>query len=358
MVRRLIPFTGGGLAAMLVASAMAGPEPSAPAADVPMATHASRGAACGHCHDDPHSAKDTATAGQFMDCGACHFTDHWSPPDFGLERHAALSFPLEGLHQAVPCGRCHVDAQLVGMPQECAGCHLDRHRGILGDRCEECHAVTGFTPVPDFAHTRTGFELEGRHASTACTDCHRGPNGQKLRQGVGPTCDTCHEATHGDLGSACESCHPLAGGAFASARGKDVFDHRVTGFPLERRHTAQACGSCHVKGQPRPDTRCSSCHVSPHMGQLGFQCQDCHTADRWTLARFDHDVTAFPLRGSHFVATCASCHTGQRWVGLTTQCWDCHALDAARAPGNVDAHRFGRSDCGDCHNVWRWRFAP
>lgn len=345
---RLLPFSGGALTALLVASALAGAS-----ADPPAPSHG-RDAACVHCHPGPHE-KGGATAEQFTACGSCHATEHWTPATFDLTRHASTAFPLTGKHEAVDCARCHVQAQLVGLPAECAGCHIDRHRGILGDACESCHAVNGFTPVADFVHTRTGFTLEGKHATTACADCHRGDNGQKLRQGVGPACDTCHESTHAAFKRACDTCHPVAGGSFASARGKHLFDHRTTGFPLERRHAAQMCGSCHVKGKPLPDTRCASCHVTPHMGQLGFQCQDCHAPDRWTLARFDHDLTMFPLRGAHFTTSCASCHTSQRWVGLTNQCWDCHALDAARAPTNIEAHRFGRSDCGDCHTTWRWR---
>ena len=92
------------------------------------------------------------------------------------------------------------------------------------------------------------------------------------------------------------------------------------------------------------------------MGQLTTSCEDCHRPDRWRLVRFDHDLTAVPLRGAHMVTPCTSCHTNQRWIGLTTVCWDCHAGDAARAPRTVDAHGFGRVECQDCHSLWRWSF--
>jgi len=88
-----------------------------------------------------------------------------------------------------------------------------------------------------------------------------------------------------------------------------------------------------------------------------MDCAECHRPDRWRLARFDHDQTAWPLRGRHFTTACASCHTGQRWVGLPTECWDCHALDAGRANATSGVpHPFGAVDCTDCHfSGWRWR---
>lgn len=344
---RLMPFVGGCLGALLVASAIA----EQPGAGMP--AHTGRDAACVHCHTNPHITKEHEP-GRFQECVSCHVTEHFRPSTFGVEQHSALDFPLSGRHEAVACGQCHVGQKLIGLPMECAGCHVDRHRGLLGEACTDCHAVTGFTPVEGFVHEQTGFARVGKHAEAACEACHQGPNGQKLRQGAGPACGTCHESTHADFGRACSDCHAVDKGDFASARG--LFDHRTTGFPLERRHAVQACGSCHAKGAPKPDTRCASCHTGPHDGQLGTQCQDCHAPDRWTLTRFDHDVSGFPLRGAHFTTPCASCHTNQRWIGLTTECWDCHALDAARAPTNVDAHRFGRSDCRDCHTTWKWTF--
>ena len=93
-----------------------------------------------------------------------------------------------------------------------------------------------------------------------------------------------------------------------------------------------------------------------HSGQLGADCEECHLPDRFRVVRFDHDRTAWPLRGRHFMTPCVSCHTGQRWVGLTDECWDCHAADAARGKARVpEAHPFGRIDCAGCHtSQWKW----
>lgn len=312
-------------------------------------------AACVHCHDNPHG-REPAEAERFDACASCHVEEHFAPSTFDVARHATLAFALEGKHTDVACSTCHFETALTGLPNACAGCHVDRHRGLLGEDCTSCHAVTGFKPVEGFDHARTGFDLTGPHQGPACADCHQGTNGDALRMGRGAACDSCHTPGHGDFGRRCDSCHTLDGKAFATARVR--FDHRTTGFPLERRHGSQPCISCHARGEKVPDARCSSCHLNPHVGQMGGRCADCHEPDRWSLIRFDHDASGFPLRGAHFMATCTECHTGQRWIGLTDACWDCHASDAGRAlqRTGIEAHRFGRTDCEDCHNVWRWSF--
>lgn len=310
--------------------------------------HAGEARACADCHDDPHPAPDTAP------CASCHGTTGWLPTSFSVADHAETALPLEGAHVEVACGQCHVRHKLTGLPTECAGCHVDRHRGLLGDDCASCHAVEGFTPVEGFEHGATGFELDTPHQPLDCAACHEGEHARALRTGAGPGCTTCHAEAHADFDGDCVRCHRPADATFAAARASGAFDHATTGFELHRRHGAQPCASCHPVGAKTPPPRCGSCHVDPHAGQLGSQCADCHRADRWRLARFDHDLTGWALRGRHFVTPCADCHVSERWVGLTTECWDCHAGDAARAPAAVPAHRSGRVTCGDCHGTWHW----
>jgi hypothetical protein len=171
------------------------------------------------------------------------------------------------------------------------------------------------------------------------------------------TCATCHAPGHatftaGPAAMPCVSCHTPKVATFAAA----TFDHqREATFPLERRHASQPCAACHPPGAANPDSRCQSCHLDPHSGQLGTGCDDCHRPDRWRVVRFDHDRTLFPLRGRHFVAPCLACHTNQRWVGVPYHCWDCHAIDVRRAPASVPAHTAGLTSCDDCHSLWSWR---
>lgn len=324
---------------------VAGPAALADDAPAPL-VHGPSGVACVHCHVDPHAGAGGET------CQTCHATETWTPALFTVVQHEQTAFPLEGRHQRVACGRCHVDARLVGLPQACNECHLDRHRGKLGDQCQECHSPSGFVPtLVTFDHeAHVGFALTGAHA-VGCPECHEGDNGRAMRVVQDATCSTCHAPAHGDFGP-CEDCHDPAKGVFAGTS----FDHgRETPFRLERRHAAQACTACHPVGSDIPDDRCASCHVDVHAGQLGTACTDCHRPDRWRLVRFDHDRTLFPLRGRHFVAPCGSCHTNDRWVGLRTDCFECHVFELQRAPAFVPAHTAGLADCGGCHNTWTWR---
>jgi hypothetical protein len=91
---------------------------------------------------------------------------------------------------------------------------------------------------------------------------------------------------------------------------------------------------------------------SPH-GPGGQPCSDCHTTAGWTPVlfplKFDHDTTAFPLRGEHRNTTCLSCHTTLRFAGTPTECVSCHRkdYDAALAVNHATAG-FGY-DCTECH---------
>lgn len=306
--------------------------------------HGLEDAACTHCHTDPHPVGDRA-------CVDCHDLEAWAPSTFTAVDHAALAFPLEGKHADVPCRDCHLELALTGLPTACADCHVDRHRGKLGQDCTECHSVEGFRPVEEFDHTaRTAFALVGQHSGHACEACHAGANGAAMSMTPTATCATCHGEGHGAIGT-CRSCHAEDHTTFTVAR--RGFDHRPTTFRLQRRHRSLACRSCHPKGQTTaPDPACRSCHVDVHAGQLGTVCSDCHRPDRWTVARFDHDQTSFPLQGRHFVAPCGSCHTMQNWIGLNPECFTCHERDLLRAPAAIEPHLDPFANCAGCHNTW------
>ena len=76
------------------------------------------------------------------------------------------------------------------------------------------------------------------------------------------------------------------------------------------------------------------------------ECDSCHGGDNWfDQVRFHHDLTNFPLLGSHRLAACEQCHDGLAFVPpLGETCADCHS--------DVGVHdgSFG-SDCASCHNT-------
>lgn len=308
---------------------------------------------CADCHADPHDG----TVGR--NCGSCHATNAWEPTKFDVARHAKTRFPLEGAHATTDCALCHVDERLKPLPVECAECHTDRHAGQLGTDCAKCHNVIAFTEVEGFDHENaTGFALAGPHEPLACAECHEGDRSLTMKAAAEPSaCQVCHVPPHNeDLGTDCETCHPAVHGIqFSTARGME-FDHDFTGFRLTRRHRGLSCAMCHPFGASLPVGECASCHLDPHAGGMTVECELCHKPDRWRLARFDHDLSGWPLRGRHFVTPCSSCHVNQRWVGVPIDCFGCHDLDARRANQTVGNHPFGLFDCTDCHtSQWTWR---
>jgi hypothetical protein len=320
---------------------------TAPGPMAPMTPAVHPDSACSSCHTDPHGDATTPRA-----CEDCHTAEGWRPSTFTVAQHAKTAMPLHDKHADVSCNQCHTKGRLAGLPTECSGCHIGPHRGKLGGECETCHSAAGFTPVDGFDHALTGFVVDGSHAGQECAACHKGPHGDAMRLVETASCETCHTEAHAQFEGTCTDCHETAHKTFAAG----VFDHRGTGFSLERRHKLPACAECHPVGaEHAPSDRCSECHVDPHAQQLGTRCESCHQPHRWSLVKFDHDQTGWPLRGRHFVTACGDCHTAQRWVGLQKACWDCHAQDAAAAPASVDAHRWVRSTCNDCHGTWTWK---
>lgn len=319
--------------------------------------------ACKGCHADPAfkgaptscnacHAKDDAHKGRFgARCESCHSAAGWKKATFSHEKQT--SFPLRGRHALARCESCHRAPLLKEkLSQACVACHRgdDVHKGALGAKCASCHSETSWKKT-SFNHDRdTKFALRGRHAQARCTDCHRDPRGADKPPG---TCYGCHRADdqakghRGRFGEKCDGCH--AEQAWKPAR----FDHgRDTRYPLRGKHAAVKCDTCHrgVLYRDKLETRCAACHAAadPHRGQLGAQCESCHTEREWKQTRFDHNRSRFPLLGRHSGVQCKACHTSAQYRDAKPECAACHAKD--------DPHkrRFG-ARCESCHNARDWR---
>ena len=130
------------------------------------------------------------------------------------------------------------------------------------------------------------------------------------------------------------------------------------------------CALCHdVRDRTRQTPLCLDCHkeiaadIRDHRGLHGHtpgmassQCSACHVdhlgreADIVELdpARFNHDLTEFPLRGAHAGLACGTCHEpGKKYRQAPRGCGGCHTRD--------DAHggKLGR-DCATCHGTDSW----
>jgi len=151
------------------------------------------------------------------------------------------------------------------------------------------------------------------------------------------------------------------------------FDHRLTGYPLQGKHSGVACEKCHTPAHMIPEirallkrqnpaasflgasTQCIACHEDYHKGQLGKKCEDCHNVNDWKDAKnFDHSKTRYPLTGLHIQVACEKCHKPDKPGGPVrfrdmkfANCSDCH----------LDPHHgaFKEKRCEDCHTTAGWK---
>jgi hypothetical protein len=285
---------------------------------------------CGSCHRDVHS-------GQFPLCTDCHSVDaaKFAPVLFD---HGSSRFALTGRHQTVACRQCHKSAYR-GTPVACVACHEDPHGGRLGAACEGCHTTVSFR-VETYTHRNQGAFFRGKHATVACSECHKPERPIAERFTALTQCASCHDDPHrGQLGPACEDCHS-AGGPWKAGASRAF--HKRGRFPLEGRHLVTPCEECHwngvVIGTP---TRCYDCHWvrrqdDRYRTRLGNECEDCHRPTSWTAVTWDHFArTTFALSGAHRTLACDQCHLGE-FGTVRSDCASCHAADyeAAREPNH------------------------
>jgi len=191
------------------------------------------------------------------------------------------------------CRKCHTGlsaddvplarkvADFKGLSSACNACHKDHHKGEFGRLCDACHTPTMTFKVPGFVHPRSPEFFAGRHAGVACVRCH-----------VRTT----------------DASPPPAASPGGTVRAK------------------------------LPSTTCSTCHADVHLGQVGTECQRCHSPEgaRFAPIRFSHEAGAFPLTGKHRTLECARCHpsqtaafpagagTAKRLSPVSHECQSCH----------------------------------
>jgi hypothetical protein len=264
--------------------------------------------------------------------------------------HDQTDFVLRGAHRDVQCAGCHKkDKKYHEAKHECVDCHKDDepHKGKLGKVCNSCHRESTWNDF-QFDHSKTDFELVGKHKGVECRDCHP----QERYLSVPTKCFACHEGDDKHeqrFGRKCKECHAPYGWP------EHNFDHdKDTDFKLTGMHKKVVCNQCHKKGENPYDTDlktdCYSCHrfSDEHRGQFGKKCEDCHNTKGWAKNKFDHDDTDFPLRGKHEDVACKDCHPGELFEEETsTKCYDCHQHD--------DVHEGNQGKmCNDCHNEKGW----
>ncbi len=246
----------------------------------------------------------------------------------------------------------------------------------------------------NFDHLKTGFALNGSHASQRCESCHL--NG--VFKGTPRDCASCHTAggrlaranvvkptQHIPTQLGCETCHgtqSFVGAKFSHAgvaAGTCQTCHAAglaAGKPAGHVVTQASCDSCHRTSAWRPAARfnhvgvtagtCASCHGSSATGKTANHipttvptsipsCDSCHKSGftAWLPARLHSSVSVN--------ASCVTCHTGAfpPAVGKPntpvhageTVCETCHKSTASWAGAKVDHSTFtAATNCASCHN--------
>ncbi len=323
-------------------------------------------AVCIDCHKDPHGGQfaQRADGGR---CESCHTVQGFAPSTFTVADHAKTGFPLKSPHDRVQCASCHIPAgdqtRFRISFALCVDCHKDPHGGQFAgapwaNHCERCHTGLTFrnSTMTLALHQKTRFPLTGSHIAVACDDCHKPMANSTVAvyhfQQL--SCTTCHaDVHHGEFAArmavvgangkpmGCEACH-------GTEEWQDLarFNHSSTTFALLGAHRAVACMDCHrppamertmlhVRFADAP-AECATCHDSPHADQFGArgkECGSCHNSEKWKPSLFDHDKTAFSLKGAHEKVACSGCHVNKKMVNGTlvlfykptpTACEACH----------------------------------
>lgn len=330
-----------------------------------------RGKECAKCHSDHHGRKfdmvrfdentfdhnltgfeltgrhkkGWSSKGQKIDCRSCHKADFVQEPELKKKKETFL-----------------------GVGQECVDCHKDTHQKTLGKDCAKCHNTDEFNPAKKFNHDKADFALTGKHRDVACIECHKkeirnGAEFQKFADVPFKSCTDCHKDEHqGQLGINCKECHNTQ--AFTDQSSLRKFDHSKTHFALKGKHQKVDCRECHKMDIATPlnvfqdrlgvlTTSCETCHKDVHEGRFGTKCVDCHNESGWRktgdLDKFNHDKTAFALKGKHVSVDCKKCHTSEKMTDPVPfkRCTDCHKdyHDQQFAVYTVSP------DCAQCHTT-------
>ncbi len=335
------------------------------------------GVDCFSCHSDDYNSTQNpnhSAAGFSTDCEECHSLNS---NEWGLKNFAHEFFPLAGVHDISNCFDCHQQNTFTGLSQECSFCHQSdynssanpSHQNLsLPTDCLQCHNTVspGWQPAQFPIHDQF-FQLIGAHSQIGndCAQCHNGNYNTQLPN----ECFGCHETNYNSVqnpphaslnfSTDCTECHNQ------TAWIPSTFDHDGQYFPIySGKHNGEwnNCSDCHTVASNYAVFECITCHEhnqqdmdSEHQGINGYiyqssACFDCHPTGEKT-GSINHNLTNFPLTGSHVGIECSSCHTSG-YVGTSTLCVDCHRDDLNTAPNHIE--QSFPTDCESCHSTSDW----
>lgn len=311
--------------------------------------------------DQLHGAM--AQASQKYECRDCH-PDHRGASASLTELNLA-SFP----HDALGFSLVKHQSKADGSALACSDCHTSDHAAFASDSCLECHRSTDMVFSDghilsygadclachdgvdrygaDFDHNKFPFPLTGKHATSTCESCHLNPHSAADLQNVSRECVSCHledDIHQGAYGAKCDTCHS------SEAWKPAAFDHNLSAFKLDGKHSEVACADCHQNGvyQGTP-AECASCHAEPvvHSGLFGADCASCHTTTAWLPAQFNLQHI-FPLdHGDGGQVSCATCHPS---TYTTYTCYGCHEhTESEIRSKHLEEGIPDFQNCAECH---------
>lgn len=257
---------------------------------------------CVNCHQKDYlttKSPNHAVAGFPTTCDLCHRPSEstWRSTGMGTFNHNAI-FPLVGVHATQACAACHKNNVYRGTARDCIGCHQAEYNATrnpphvsagFGTTCDSCHRPTDTQWVGARFNHNSVFSLVGRHATTACANCHV----NNVFKGTRRDCIGCHQtqysatrnpnhATAG-FGTACDTCHKATDTSWQQG----TFSH--SRFPLTGRHNV-ACAQCHTTPNNYAVFSCTVCHGRSetdreHRNRNGYvyesnACYSCHPNGR------------------------------------------------------------------------------
>ena len=246
----------------------------------------------------------------------------------------------------------------------------DNPHGTYAEECSMCHRADSWRPAvitKAFDHAKSGFRLQGAHATAACRACHVSLefSATKLKT----ECVSCHQDIHrNEFGPDCSRCHTTRN-FIDYARMRRA--HSLTRFPLSGTHMVIDCGDCHLPAAQghlqyvNTPTQCADCHLDDYQGTTNpdheangtpLDCLQCHRPVSWRPARFpNHDAQFFPISSGRHKgkwSACADCHTNQPTY-TTFECIQCHAhddpVDLQGKHNGVGGYQYNSQACYNCH---------
>jgi len=318
-----------------------------------------------------------------QECSTCHSEHfgrkyeiiHFDPDAFD---HEKSGYSLLGGHKKVECQACHKKDNIsnedlrkktrtyIGLSTECNSCHLNVHKPSIGEDCSVCHNFTDFKSTTSFDHSKTNFQLTGKHIDLKCDKCHNiNSDNKTISFAINNynTCNTCHKDVHNNQYSkGCATCHITE--SFKTILNQHTFDHSKTKFPLIGKHNNVKCDNCHFdRGKNITiNSKCNQCHKDYHNGEFVNNsviqdCNNCHTANGFYPSIYTiekHNDLKFQLQGSHLAIPCENCHKeADKWKfkRVGSNCNDCHK----NIHNDYISKKFLKDNqCSGCHIVDSW----